>query len=109
MGSSSAVCEARCRSGQNTEGCTGTSHGDHSPARRKDIVLAGGICCLLGEPTDAMSAATERRHFRGCMAEGTNTPILEFREKILYMPAKPARGRKWEPRFHPGVFVDADT
>ena len=21
------------------------------------------------------------------------------------MPAKPARGRKWEPRFHPGVFV----
>ena len=34
-----------------------------------------------------------------------NTPILEFREKILYMPAKPARGGKWEPRFHPGVFV----
>ena len=34
-----------------------------------------------------------------------NTPILEFGEKILYMPAKPARGRKWEPRFHPGVFV----
>ena len=26
-----------------------------------------------------------------------NTPILEFGEKILYMPAKPARGRKWEP------------
>ena len=21
------------------------------------------------------------------------------------MPAKPARGEKWEPRFHPGVFV----
>ena len=21
------------------------------------------------------------------------------------MPAKPARGGKWEPRFHPGVFV----
>ena len=34
-----------------------------------------------------------------------NTPILEFGEKILYMPAEPARGRKWEPRFHPGVFV----
>ena len=34
-----------------------------------------------------------------------NTPILEFGEKILCMPAKPARGRKWEPRFHPGVFV----
>ena len=26
-----------------------------------------------------------------------NTPILEFGEKILYMPAKPARGGKWEP------------
>ena len=34
-----------------------------------------------------------------------NTPILEFEEKILYMPANPARGGKWEPRFHPGVFV----
>ena len=31
--------------------------------------------------------------------------ILEFGEKILYMPAKPATGGKWEPRFHPGVFV----
>ena len=30
-----------------------------------------------------------------------NTPILEFGEKFLYMPAKPARGGKWEPRFHP--------
>ena len=34
-----------------------------------------------------------------------NTPILEFGEKILYKPAKPPRGGKWEPRFHPGVFV----
>ena len=34
-----------------------------------------------------------------------NTPVLEYGEKILYMPAKPARGGKWEPRFHPGVFV----
>ena len=30
-----------------------------------------------------------------------NTPIPEFGEKIL----KPARGGKWEPRFHPEVFV----
>ena len=29
-----------------------------------------------------------------------NTPILEFGEKSLYIPAKPARGGKWEPRFH---------
>ena len=28
-----------------------------------------------------------------------NTLILQFKEKILYMPAKPARGGKWEPRF----------
>ena len=34
-----------------------------------------------------------------------NTPILELGERILYMPAKPARGGKWKPRFHPGVFV----
>ena len=34
-----------------------------------------------------------------------NRPILELGEKILYMPAKPARGGKWEPRYHPGVFV----
>ena len=35
-----------------------------------------------------------------------NTPILEFGEKILCMPAKPARGGKWKPRFHSGVFVE---
>ena len=23
----------------------------------------------------------------------------------MHEPAKPARGGKWEPRFHPGVFV----
>ena len=34
-----------------------------------------------------------------------NRPILEFGEKILYMPAKPARGGKQEPRFRPRVFV----
>ena len=32
-----------------------------------------------------------------------NTPILEFGEE--YMPAKQARRGKWEPWFHPGVFV----
>ena len=30
-----------------------------------------------------------------------NTPILEFGEKILYMPAKPVRRGKWERRFLP--------
>ena len=37
-----------------------------------------------------------------------NTPLLEFGEKILYMPAKPAGGGKWEPRLHPGVFVASE-
>ena len=34
-----------------------------------------------------------------------NTPIPEFGEKLLYMPAKPARGGECEPRFQPGVCV----
>ena len=34
-----------------------------------------------------------------------NIPIMAFGEKILYTPAKTTRGGKWEPRFHPGVFV----
>ena len=34
-----------------------------------------------------------------------NTTILEFGEKILHLPAKPARGGKWEPQLHPGLFV----
>ena len=42
---------------------------------------------------------------QGLHGRKDNTPILEFGEKILFMPAKPARGGKWEPRFHPGVFV----
>ena len=40
-----------------------------------------------------------------CMAEGTTHQSWKFGEKILYMPAKPTRGGKWELRFHPGVFV----
>ena len=39
---------ARGRPGQNTECCAETSCGEKSPARRKDTVLAGGIC---GIPT----------------------------------------------------------
>ena len=49
------------------------------------------------------SAATERHRWTDYTGEGT--PILEFGERILYIPAKPERGGKWEPRFHPGVFV----
>ena len=43
---------------------------------------------------------TRRLHGRS-----DNTPILEFREKMLYMLATPARGGKWDPRFCLGVFV----
>ena len=34
-----------------------------------------------------------------------STPIIEFGQKILYMPAKPPMVVKWDPRFHPGVIV----
>ena len=40
----------RCRPGQDTESCTGASHGDQSIARRKDIVLADGVCGIPDEP-----------------------------------------------------------
>ena len=39
-----------------------------------------------------------RQRREDAASEAANTPILEFGEKILYKPAKPAR-------FHPGVFV----
>ena len=34
-----------------------------------------------------------------------NAQILEFGENSSFMPAKPARGGKGDPRFCPGVFV----
>ena len=40
---------ARCRPGQDIEGCTGSPHRRQSPARRKDIVLVGGDCGVLDE------------------------------------------------------------
>ena len=39
----------RCWSGQDTEGCTGASHCGQSPARRKGIVLVGGVCGVFDE------------------------------------------------------------
>ena len=39
--------EPCCRSGQDTEGCIGASHWGQRPARRKDIVLAGGVCGIF--------------------------------------------------------------
>ena len=40
---------ARGWRGQNTKDCAGTSCRDQSPVRRKDTVLAGGICRILHE------------------------------------------------------------
>ena len=37
------------RPGKNAESCTGTPHRSQSPARRKDIVLAGGIRFISDE------------------------------------------------------------
>ena len=46
------------------------------------------------------AAHTRRLHGRN---DNKTDPGLG--EKISCMPAKPARGGKWEPRFHLGVFV----
>ena len=48
----------------------------------------------------ASKTPTHRLHGRR-----DNKPILEFGEKILYMPANPARVGQWDQRFFPGVFV----
>ena len=76
-------CGTRGPSGQNTEGCAGIALGPES--RPTQGYFAGWWNWLHGRKD--------------------NTPIQEFGEKTLYMPAKAARGGKWEPRFHPGVFV----
>ena len=61
--------------------------------------------CLMNMCDTGMDGKTplQRPHGRR-----DNTSILEFGEKILYMPAKPARGEMWEPRFHPGVSPSRD-
>ena len=69
------------------------------------------ILCWLVEFFGVLDEQVRHRQGRKDTAARTtrgrrdNTPILEFGEKILCMPAKPARGGQWEPRFHPGVFV----
>ena len=61
-----------------------------------------------GSPPDARILCW-LMEFAACLMKrcgiGSESPILEFGEKILYTPAQPARGGKWEPRFHPGMFV----
>ena len=79
------------------------SHWDQSPARRKDAVLAGGICCAPDE--QVRHGIKEETLLHRLHVRRDNTPILEFEDKILHILIKPARGGKWEPRFHPGVFV----
>ena len=69
-----------------------------------DIVLSGRVRCDSDDiRCDIGSDAKTLLH--RLHGRKDNTPILEFGEKVLYMPAKPGRGGKWEPRFHPGVFV----
>ena len=79
----------RGRPGQNTAGCAGASHWRQMPARCEDTVLAGGVRnrCDIGS---AGKTPLHRLHGRR-----DNAPILELREKVLYMPAKPASGGKW--------------
>ena len=66
------------------------------------------LCCLVEFALYLMNRCdidsdgiTSLRRLHG---RKDNTPILEFGKKILFMVAKPARGGKQEPRFHPGVF-----
>ena len=52
------------------------------------------LCWLVEFAAYLMNRSLQRLHGRR-----DNTPILGFGEK---MPATPARGSRWEPRFHPG-------
>ena len=74
--------------GQDTEGCTGAPH---SPDVRILCWLVGFAAYLMNRCDIGRDGKTplQRLHRRR-----DNTPILEFGEKILYMPAKPARGGK---------------
>ena len=65
-------------------------------------MLVGRICCVLDRCDIGSDGMTPLQRLRG---RRDNTLILEFGEKIVCMPAKPARGRKWDPRFPPGEFV----
>ena len=61
------------------------------------------ILCWLVEFFGVLDEQVRHRQgFKDTAARTTrerrdNTPILEFGEKILCMPAKPARGGQWEP------------
>ena len=79
---------ARCRSGQDTEGCAGAPHRDQSPAPRILCWLAEFAAYLMNSCDIGSDGKTplQRPHGRK-----DNTPILEVGEKILYMPANPAR------------------
>ena len=74
---------------------------------RAVVVVAGQARTLKAalEHYLITSAGTERHPLQRQHGRRDNTPILEFGEKILYVPAKPARGGKWEPRFCPRVYV----
>ena len=88
---------ARCQSRQDTDGYTGASHGDQSPARRKVIVLAGGMCGIPDEQV-------RHRQRRKDTAAKTSRAKGQHADPEVW-PSKPARGGRWEPRFHPGVCV----
>ena len=77
------------------------------PVAGQDRTLKAALEHRIGTrilPDSRILSATER-HSCGSMSERTTHRSWNSEEKILYMPAKPARGGKWERRFHPGVFV----
>ena len=91
---------ARCQPGQDIEGCTGAWHWGQSPARRKDVVLFGGVCGVLDEQV---------RHRQGrkdtaattTLARGQHTGPGVWREDPVH--PNQAGGGKFELRFHQAV------
>ena len=79
------------------------------PLFRTRVLPDARILCWLVELgaylTNRCDIGSDGKTLQRLHGRRDTTPILEFGEKILYMPAKPARGGKWEPRFHPRVLV----
>ena len=67
-------------------------------------MLAGGVRCVSDEQVRHRQPRKDA-DTQTAWTKAHSTPILEFIEKMLYMPAKPARGGKWRPQFYPRKFV----
>ena len=71
-------------------------HGGESPARRKDIVLVGGVCGILDEQVRHRQGRKDTAA-KTTRAKGQHTDPGVWRKDPVHA-AEPAG--KWEPRFH---------